>query len=156
MKRLTADNPKDNLENALNLFYIKDNETWVRSGGPGPEYADISLFDFTRSIVKAHIPDVELPEDNDNLSMMMCEWLFDECDTAEGLIALLYTAAWSYAELRHRLAAYEDTGLEPAEIRSLWAEWSANKAALDAARAERDIVTKRMIELEQRGDNSND
>lgn len=119
MKRLTTDNPKDNVENALNLFYIKDRETWVRGGGPWPEYADVSLFDFTRQTVKTHIPDADLPEDDDNLSMMMSEWLYDGTDTAEGLIALLYTAAWSYAELRHRLAEYEDTGLEPKEIKEL-------------------------------------
>lgn len=34
-----------------------------------------------------------------------------------------------------RLAAYEDTGLEPAEIKSLQAEWAANLRALDAYRA---------------------
>ena len=63
MKRLTTDTQKDNLEAALNLFYIKDHETWVRGYGPAPEYADVSLFDLTRDIVKTHIPDVELPED---------------------------------------------------------------------------------------------
>lgn len=108
MKRLTCDNPKDNLETALNLFYIKDHETWVRGGGPAPEYADISLFDFIRRAVAAHIPDADLPEDNDDLSMMMAEWLMDDIESAEGILSLLYTAAWTYAELRYRLAAYED------------------------------------------------
>ena len=103
MKRLTTDMPKDNLETALNLFYIKDHETWVRGYGPAPEYADVSLFDLTRDIVKTHIPDAELPADNDNLSNMMPEWLMDGIDSAEGIVALLYTAAWAYAELRHKL-----------------------------------------------------
>lgn len=116
MKRLTTDNPKDNIEAALNLFYIKDHETWVRGGGPGPEYADVSLFDYTRQLIKAHIPDVDLGMDDDSLSMMMDEWLFDGPESLEGVFAFLYTAAWAYAELRHRLAAYEDTGLEPEEI----------------------------------------
>lgn len=116
MKRLTTDTPKDNLEAALNLFYIKDHETWVRGYGPAPEYADVSLFDLTRDIVKTHIPDGELPADNDNLSNMMPEWLMDGIDSAEGIVALLYTAAWAYAELRHKLMRYEDTGLEPEEI----------------------------------------
>ena len=84
MKRLTTDTPKDNLETALNLFYIKDHETWVRGYGPAPEYADVSLFDLTRDIVKTHIPDVELPEDDDDLSNMMPEWLMDGIDSAEG------------------------------------------------------------------------
>lgn len=117
MKRLTTDTPKDNLETALNLFYIKDHETWVRGYGPAPEYADVSLFDLTRDIVKTHIPDAELPADNDNLSNMMPEWLMDGIDSAEGIVALLYTAAWAYAELRHKLMRYEDTGLEPEEIK---------------------------------------
>ena len=116
MRRLTTNAPKDNLETALNLFYIKDHETWVRGGGLAPEYADISLFDFIRRAVAVHIPDTELPEDNDDLSMMMAEWLMDDIDTAEGIMALLYTAAWAYAELRYRLAAYEDTGLGPEDM----------------------------------------
>lgn len=34
MNRLTTDKPRDNTETALNLFYIKGHETWVRGGGP--------------------------------------------------------------------------------------------------------------------------
>lgn len=113
MERLTTDNSKDNIQAALNLFYIKDRETFVRGGGPAPGYADISLFDFTRQIIKTHIPDENLSIDDDSLSMMMGEWLFDGPETTEGLIALMYTSAWAFSELRHRLAAYEDTGLEP-------------------------------------------
>lgn len=71
MKRLTTETPKDNLEMALNLFYIKDHETWVRGYGPAPEYADVSLFDLTRDIVKTHIPDVELPAENAALRRMI-------------------------------------------------------------------------------------
>ena len=33
MKRLTTNCPDNNLDAALNLFYIKDSETWVRGGG---------------------------------------------------------------------------------------------------------------------------
>lgn len=118
MNRLTTDTPKDNLETALNLFYIKGYETWVRGGGPGPEYADVSLFNFIRDVAKTYIPDVELPEDDDDLSNMMPEWLMDGIDSAEGIVALLYTAAWAYAELRHKLKQYEDSGLEPGDLQS--------------------------------------
>lgn len=117
MERLTTDTPKDNLEMALNLFYIKDHETWVRGYGPAPEYADVSLFDLTRDIVKTHIPDAELPADDDAFSNMMPEWLMDGIDSAEGIIALLYTAAWAYAELRNKLMRYEESGMEPEEIK---------------------------------------
>lgn len=118
MKRLTTDTPKDNLEAALNLFYIKDHETWVLGGGPGPEYADVNLFDFIRNVVEMHIPDVELPEDNDDLADMMPEWLMYGIESVEGVVALLYTAAWAYSALRHKLKRYEDNGLTPEEIKN--------------------------------------
>lgn len=35
----------------------------------------------------------------------------------------------------HRLAAYEDTGLTPEEIKSLRAEWAVNLKALESYRA---------------------
>lgn len=106
MKRLTTDNPKDNIETALNLLYIKDHETWVR--GYGPNFDDVNLFDLVRQIVKVHIPGEELPKENDDLANMMADWLDYDIYTAEGVIALLYTAAWAYAELRHKLMQYED------------------------------------------------
>ncbi len=31
--RLTTDTPKNNIEMALNLFYVKDKEVWVRGYG---------------------------------------------------------------------------------------------------------------------------
>lgn len=121
MNRLTNDNPKGDIQTALNLFYIKDYETFVRGGGPGPEYADISLYDFTRQIIKANIPDVDLNIDDDSLAVMIDEWRFDGPESIEGVIALLYTAAWSFSTLRRRLAAYEDTGLEPEDVTDLLA-----------------------------------
>lgn len=108
MKRLTTDAPKDNIETALNLFYIKDRETWVRGGGPAPEFKDVTLDNYMRSLIKAHIPTAEVPEGAADFSMMMAEWLFDDADTAEGTLATLYAAAWAFAELRCRLMLYED------------------------------------------------
>lgn len=145
MKRLTTDTPKDNLENALNLFYIKDHETWVRGYGPAPEYADVSLFDLTRDIVKTHIPDAELPEDNDNLSNMMPEWLMDGIDSAEGIVALLYTAAWAYAELRHKLMRYEDADQSKQNAQELY------RLAIDTwgADAQTVMVFEEMSELQK-------
>lgn len=141
MKRFTTDAPQDNIETALNLFYIKDHETWVRGGGPAPDFKDVSLFDFTRSLIKAHIPTVEIPQNDNDFSSMMAEWLFDDADSAEGTIATLYTAAWAYAELRHRLMAYEDTGLEPEKIEQMkarlplhnWAEETPDKLSIFGA-----------------------
>ena len=114
MKRLTTNCPDNNLDAALNLFYIKDSETWVRGGGDGPDYPDIRLYDFIRKAAKILLPDLEFPMDDDGVDYAMGELLLDGPDEPTGLLALLYTAAWSYAELRDRLMQYEDTGLEPA------------------------------------------
>lgn len=115
MKRLTTDTPSDNIQAALNLFYVKDGWTWVRGGGPAPEYRDVSLCDYIRDIVRVHIPSEKLPADDDKLSMVMSEWLLEGYGTAEGIIATLYTAGWAFAELRHKLMRYEDTGPVPKE-----------------------------------------
>lgn len=114
MKRLTTNCPDNNLDAALNLFYIKDFETWVRGGGDGPDYPDIRLYDFIRKAAKILLPDLDFPTDDDGVDYAMGELLLDGPDEPTGLLALLYTAAWSYAELRGRLMQYEDTGLEPA------------------------------------------
>ena len=116
MKRLTTNCPDNNLDAALNLFYIKDFETWVRGGGDGPDYPDIRLYDFIRKAAKILLPDLDFPMDDDGVDYAMGELLLDGPDEPTGLLALLYTAAWSYAELRGRLMQYEDTGLEPEEI----------------------------------------
>lgn len=114
MKRLTTNCPDNNLDAALNLFYIKDFETWVRGGGDGPDYPDIRLYDFIRKAAKILLPDLDFPTDDDGVDYAMGELLLDGPDEPTGLLALLYTAAWSFAELRGRLMQYEDTGLEPA------------------------------------------
>lgn len=59
MKRLTTNCPDNNLDAALNLFYIKDFEAWVRGGGDGPDYPDIRLYDFIRKAAKILLPDLE-------------------------------------------------------------------------------------------------
>lgn len=113
MKRLTTNCPDNNLDAALNLFYIKGSETWVRGGGDGPDYPDIRLYDFIRKAAKILLPDLDFPMDDDGIDYAMSELLLDGPDEPTGLLALLYTAAWSYAELRGRLMQYEDTGLSP-------------------------------------------
>lgn len=116
MKRLTTNCPDNNLDAALNLFYIKGSETWVRGGGDGPDYPDIRLYDFIRKAAKILLPDLDFSMDDDGVDCAMGELLLDGPDEPTGLLALLYTAAWSYAELRGRLMQYEDTELTPEEI----------------------------------------
>lgn len=119
MKRLTTNCPDNNLDAALNLFYIKDFETWVRGGGDGPDYPDIRLYDFIRKAAKILLPDLDFPTDDDGVDYAMGELLLDGPDEPTGLLALLYTAAWSYAELRGRLMQYEDTHMMPSDVTSM-------------------------------------
>ncbi len=125
MERLTTDNPQDNLENALNLFFAKDGWTWVRGYNQGMESKDISLSDFVRLIAEQHGLDMAQSKDNEEISIEMEEMLMDGTDTLEGVVALLYTAGWVCAELRAKLMAYEDTGMTPKEIRELKGLWKA-------------------------------
>lgn len=116
MKRLTTDTPKDNMEMARNLFYVRDGWVWIRGGGPAPEYEDISLCDYVRKIARDHKLEMGLSSDDYEVSDAMTELFIDESDTIEGIVATLYTAGWAFAEIRQRLKAYEDTGLSPDEV----------------------------------------
>ena len=106
--RLTTDTPESNLEMALNLFYIKDKQSWVR--GYGENGADISLTDLTRELMESYTEPVVPPKtmSDSDISFAMAEWLFDGTDSIEGILALLYQAAWVCAELRERLKRFED------------------------------------------------
>ena len=89
MERLTKEDPMGNYSRALNLFYIKDRETWVRRGGDAPDYPDISLNDWMRKIIKKFEFMLYLsPElDDTELSEQMTEALLDGTDSHEGLLA---------------------------------------------------------------------
>ena len=110
MKRLTTDNPENNLQTALNLFYAKEGEAWVR--GSGPDGQDITLNECIRQAIRQQIPchlqgiadfgDAELSE-------VMCDWAMDGPESLEGWLGMLYTAGWVCAELRARLKEYEDS-----------------------------------------------
>ena len=118
MKRLTTEKPKNNVQNTLNLFYIKDRETWIRGGGPAPEYRDVTLDDFMRRQIKARLP-IDAPKDWKEFSAMMAEWLMDDPESETGMLALMYAAAWGFAEIRERLKRYEDTGAMPDVLEEL-------------------------------------
>ena len=139
MYRLTTDNPTDNIEASLNLFYVRDGDAFIRGGGDAPDYADISVTDFIRKAARTICPDMLLPESAEEISFAMAEYLFDGYEEPSGLIALLYTAAWSYAELRERLKAYEDTGLSPIACEE--------SAKIEKGLSEGGYSTSRMVEL---------
>ena len=110
MERLTTDHPQDNTETALNLFYVKDGEAWARNGGEEPDYPDVRLFDFARRLIREHGVEEFMEPDSDDMELgeQISDALFDGPDTTEGLVALLYTTAWAFAELREKLKQYED------------------------------------------------
>lgn len=116
MRRLTTDNPQNNLENALNLFFAKDGQTWVRGYGPVPISEEITLNNLVRLIAEKHNLDMAESEYDHEISDEMYELLMDGTDTLEGVVALLYTAGWVCAELRAKLMDYEDTGFTPNEV----------------------------------------
>ncbi|GEM_PF-487298 len=129
MERLTTDNPQNNTEVALNLVYVKDGQAWVRNGGPAPGYPNVTLYDYMRLIVADHGPmSIKAGLTDDELGDALYDALFDGIETKEGLCAMLYTLAWAFAELRQRLAAYEDTGLTPAQIKYILPKQSAEEA----------------------------
>lgn len=119
MERLTTDQPMGIMQNCLNLFYAKDGEAWVRDGAPGPLHKDVHLFDFIREAIRATVDEERTfvtDFSDEELGDVMVDYLEDGNTSVEGLIGTLYTAGWAFAEIRERLKAYEDTGLEPEEI----------------------------------------
>lgn len=117
---IVTDDPQDNVEAALNLVYVKNEEVYVRGYGPAPDFQDATLSDVTRDILQKYSPEtlenVRLKDDLE-LSCATSEWLFDGIETIEGVVALLYTMAWAFAETRERLKMYEETKLSPMELK---------------------------------------
>lgn len=117
---IVTEDPQDNVEAALNLVFVKNEEVYVRGYGPAPDFQDATLSDVTRDILQKYSPEtlenVRLKDDLE-LSCATSEWLFDGIETIEGVVALLYTMAWAFAENRERLKMYEETKLSPMELK---------------------------------------
>lgn len=114
--RMVTDNPEDNVQTCYNLYYIKDQEVYVRGYGDNPECPDVSLFKFVRDLIGRFIHDETPPSSDEDLSFMLSEWLMFGVDDMEGVLALLYNSAWAMAELRHMLGMYEKIGVHPMEL----------------------------------------
>lgn len=117
MKRLTTDNPQNNLQTALNLFFVKDGQAWVRGGGEYPDYPDVTLDDYIVSAIKHCATSPELFDmlDDGVIGEVMADWAMEGNVSKEGLLGVLYQAGWAFAELRERLKKYEEAGLSPEE-----------------------------------------
>ena len=106
MKRLTTDDTESILL-GLNLFFAKDNEVWIRGGGPEPDYPECTLTDWINRA--AAVQEIELgADDAESLGDVMYDCLQYGVDATEGILALLHAAAVQAAEMRGRLAAIED------------------------------------------------
>ena len=106
VKRLTT-NDENHILASLNLFYCKDNEVWIRGGGPEPDYADCTLVDWIVSAAEKHHLDI-FSRDAEGLGEEMYDSMQFGSDTIEGIVALLHAAAIQAAEMRGHLAAIED------------------------------------------------
>jgi hypothetical protein len=110
---IVTDNPDTNVSTALNLFFVRNGEAYVRGYGENGE--DISLIDFVKRI--AIIQAIPILYE---ISEYLADCLLDnEPESEEGLLALFYTAAWAFAEIRERLKKYEESGLEPEDVKRL-------------------------------------
>ena len=111
---LVTDKPETNVSNALNMFYVKDQQTFVR--GYGENGQDIDLIDFVKRIAKRQRIPLQR-KDAHEVAEYLTDVLFDcEPESKEGLLGLFFAAAWAFAEIRERLKEYEASGLEPYQV----------------------------------------
>lgn len=125
MKRLTCENPQTNTERLLNFAYAKNGRVYLR-WADGQE--DVDLCEYIANNACCTEIDAEAVMDGACL----------ECDNRA---SALYRTAVQAAELRARLAAYEDTGLMPAEVLSMKMDMAIINAMLQ------NIDVERMKEL---------
>jgi hypothetical protein len=104
-KRYTTDKPEGNVDGYRNVAFIKNREVYLRGIDDGN---DMSLDAYCKKECKAKcdidFSDVPVDEFAENM----------ECDCP---VSVAYFTALAAAELREKLARYEDTGLEPEEIK---------------------------------------
>lgn len=70
--------------------------------------------------------------DTDGQAIMDCEKCKADWTGKHGKPMVDCTALYCRNRLKNRLAAYEDTGLTPGEVRSLWGEWNAMMRVLNS------------------------
>lgn len=121
---IITDAPETNVSNALNLFFVRNGEAYVRGYGENGE--DISLIDFVKRI--AIIQAIPIPYE---ISEYLTDCLYDGPESEEGLLALFYTAAWAFAEIRERLKECEESELEPEEVLMLKKEIEDTKKGVE-------------------------
>lgn len=105
MQRFTTDTPNGNLETMMNFAYAKNGEVWLRGADDGKD-AELCAYIAKRAFY------LEL------CGITNKDDVIEACGAADCFCELgaLFAAATQAAELRARLAAYEDTELEPEEV----------------------------------------
>ena len=128
MKRLTSDNTFE-----MNMHQLALNQVYVGKDGwaqyvEGPD-RECSVCDLVRAV--SETLGVELPMLSDEaLSDLMLDWLQYGAEEPEGVVAILYRALCAMAEVRAQLFRYEDTGLEPEEIKVILERYHAFRSAI--------------------------
>lgn len=104
MNRFTTDTPNGNFETMINFAYAKNGEVWLRGADDGKD-AELCAYIAKRAF---HLELCGITNKDD---------VIEACGAADCFCELgaLLAAATQAAELRARLAAYEDTGLDPDE-----------------------------------------
>lgn len=104
IKRITTDDPQDNVENMFNLAFVKDGQVWMRCCGEDDK--DCTLVSFIKQICRSAeggCLDIPKTDDAEEFSCSMMDCAFDLCPVANVYFGLVQAA-----ELRSRLKAYED------------------------------------------------
>lgn len=111
MNRLTKDdvNQMGMVDLAHNQAFIKNGEAWFRDFD-----REISARDLVKEMFDFY--DIEHSTILDEFDEDIMYSLEDGYETITGIIALFYRALWSMADVREKLKAYEDIGLEPEEV----------------------------------------
>lgn len=108
MNRLTTDTPNGNFETMMNFAYAKNGEVWLRGADDGQD-AELCAY-IAKCAFYLELCGITNKDD-----------VIEACGAADCFCELgaLFAAATQAAELRARLAAYEDTGLEPEKVRGI-------------------------------------
>lgn len=106
MERLTTNKDVSEMgmyELAHNSCYAKDGKARYRDYD-----LDIDARELTRKLLKDHADGDDSFTDDEDFDEWMMDYLQHGMDSIEGLLALFYRNLWAMADLRERLAEYED------------------------------------------------
>ena len=102
MNRLTEDDVKEMgmFELSHNQVFVRNHEAWYRDYDMEMTARDLARAMFARN-------GIECPADEGEFDEYMLELLQDGYETIDGMIAMLYNALWSMADVREILKKYE-------------------------------------------------